>query len=128
MTNAESWLCAILECGVDDLAILDTKYNYGELVDECKGAYDTISLSHLVSTIVERGCRDLQYAIEWRLWEQIDNDEYEMLDGLDPWMDIELQFNYLDTEVRFTRHEDIYKKYMFEACEKFMEDTGFSLW
>ncbi len=135
MTNELAWLCAIMHCGVDDFSVIDCEYDKMELIEACLDEFGEISLNQISHCIVEKGCEDLQDAIDSRIldiesqyeeWELNDNDEYRCLLSLNPWEDIGERNNYLDTGVWFEQNEKEYRKYLPEAIEEFEDNTGYS--
>lgn len=135
MTNEESWLCAILHCGVADFSVIDCEYDKMELIETCLTEFGEINLNLISRCIVEKGCEDIQDAIDARIidieheleeWECHENDEYCALLGLNPWEDIGENHNFLDTSVWFEKNEEDYRKYVPEAIDKFENDTGYT--
>ena len=133
----EMWLCSILQCGTDDLQIIDCGYEYDEIMQDCIDTYGRIELNALSCCIVNKGRDELQEAITERineLEEYMDedecfdrNDEYQALLLLDPYDDIEEYHNYIDTSVWFKQYADEYRKYLPKAVEMFEEHTGYAL-
>lgn len=136
--NAEFWLSAILKCGSADISILaGCEFDVDYVIKTCTEQFDgKLSLANLVDTIVYLGMVQIDEAIQEKVSklerqytasELETNDEYNTLKNLDPYEDIELSFNFLDTNVYIVNHEDEYKSYLKHECDMFEELTGFTL-
>lgn len=126
MTAAENFLTAILECGADDLSILE---NVGYSWDDVLERMDfptSYGFNDLILSIFELGVRDIKYWIEERLEEpDISSTERSTLMLLDPEEDIEVYCNYTSSCVSFRNRSRVYHKYCEEALKYFHDMTGF---
>lgn len=137
MSGAERLLCAMLDCGIADLRMLDdVRYCYYDIVDAMKdkGLFQQgFNFNDVMRTIVEMGIEYLCEELEDRrkYFEKAGRiEELNQLKKLDPRSDIESFHNYLDTHVYFVCHGDLYhlyQEYMSDALENFACDTGFEI-
>lgn len=135
-SNAEMLLCAILDCGIADLSVIeDCEYDMEEIAEECRFQFGKVSLNGMSECIFYKGKRGIQDAIDDRINEIEDIDEesrtsdereeYVDLLSLNPYEDIEEFHNFLDTSVWFKKNGSLYKKYVPSALERFEQNTGY---
>lgn len=138
MTGRESLLMAILDCGTDDLCLLDdVQYDWADIFNRLED--DTHDLNSVLREVFQVGYECIQAAVDARICElefielnerELDDDEaaeLALLRDLDASDDFVSYHNYLDTHVWCRCHMDTYKKYMKEALEEFEEHTGFQI-
>lgn len=134
MTGRESLLTAILDCGTDDLSLLDdVQYDWADIFKRLED--DTHDLNSVLREVFQVGYEDIQIAVVNRICElessgTLDGDEADelvLLRELNAPKDFDSYHNYLDTHVWCRNHADTYKKYMTEALEEFEENTGFCI-
>ncbi len=137
MTTAEAWLTSILDCGIADLSILDdVEYCIDDVLKTAKEYGNSLTLGTVMAAVFDIGRNGLQDAIDDRLAEieaSLDesecheNEEYRALLSLNPYDDTNEFHNFLDTHIWFIRNEEVYRKYLMDACNEFEQNTGFSL-
>ncbi len=134
MTGRESLLTAILDCGTDDLSLLDdVQYDWDDIFKRLED--DTHDLNSVMREVFQVGYEDIQIAVVNHICDlessgNLDDDEADeltLLRELDASEDFDSYHNYLDTHVWCRNHADTYRKYMMEALEEFEENTGFCI-
>lgn len=130
MINQNSVLMAVLECGTDDLSILDDiGYDLGDIVEELIAGGIRPTLNAITGEVFRRGVEELTQRINDRLCEPEDGDNDEVkaeLRILNPKKDINWFCNCLDTHVYFVKNEEIYREYLPEAIKDIEDNMGFS--
>lgn len=132
----ETALCALLDCGSDDLSLLDDfTGDIYEVIQDCKQEFgDDMNINNVVRVIFDIGTQELQSFVDGRIAElegreELSEEEDEELDALrqcEPYEDVRSYHNYLDTSVWIDEHAEIYAKYVRPGIEAFEELTGFS--
>jgi len=134
-TGTESLLKTILDCGSEDLSILeDVQYDWADLLKRM--CDETCNLNSLMWMVFQVGYEGIQVAIDDRICEleaivnerpldDYEEEELARLRELDATEDFESYHNYLDTHVWCQKHADTYEEYMMEALETFRDNTGF---
>lgn len=130
-------LCALLNCGYGDFQIIeDCKYNFYDIIDECKNTFgceltsindsNGINFNNLVRSVFYLGIYDLQSAIENRMDEIDDQEEYDALYTLDVYRDIKMYANCTDSHIYFDEDvEDIYRTYLSDVIDEIEDKMGF---
>lgn len=138
MVNQNAVLKAVLECGTDDLRMLDDiGYDLGEMVEEMIAEGIKPTLNTILSDVFRRGVEELEQLINDRICEleaacserDLDEDEetaLEVLRDLTPRRDISWFCNCQDTRIRFDENEEIYREYLSEEISKVEDYMGFS--
>lgn len=130
MINQNSVLMAVLECGTDDLSILDDiGYDLGDIVEGLIAGGIRPTLNAITGEVFRRGVEELTQRINDRLCEPEDGDNDEAkaeLQILNPKKDINWFCNCLDTHVYFVKNEEIYREYLPEAIKDIEDNMGFS--
>lgn len=144
MSNTDSLLMSLLECGSCDLSILDdVGYDLGEIADDLirEGVKPTLNaitgeifrkgqseLTEKVRDVIEDTRRDMEEAED-----EGDADEYEKLkeklealESLNPEEDIDWFCNCLDTSIWFAENEDIYREHLADEISDVEDNMGFS--
>lgn len=139
------FLRVFLDCGEDDLAILDEiGFHYADVLKRM-GWPDVpaggITLNNILRTIYEMALENLKEAIRARIEElrtgggvddelrtsgEID-EELKALENLDPDNDIETDFNYYVTRFTFIQNAETYQLYLGHALDEFYRQTGFDI-
>ena len=128
MTGAEGLLTAILECGEDDLSMLEeVSYAWEDILEQMDFP-DCYKFNDVIRTIIDLGIIDIKNWIESRLQEpDLSDSERAALHSLNPDTDIEAYCNYLATRVSFRNKAVIYHRYCEDALEFFHAATGFHI-
>lgn len=141
MTNRDKALTAFLECGTDDLGVLDDiGYDVGKIIEKLYEEGLRPSLNAITSTVFRMGVDELTALLSEEIrnaHEELEaNPDYEetvalnerlfALGQLNPNDDIEWFCNCLDTSVRFTQNEELYRMYLADAIETVEGRMGFS--
>lgn len=138
MVNQNAVLKAVLECGTDDLRMLDDIwYDLGEIVDSMIDRGIKPTLNAIMGEVFCKGMEELEQLINDRICEleavenerDLDADEeseMEVLRSLTPRRDISWYCNCLDTSIRFCENEEIYREYLSEEISKVEDSMGFS--
>lgn len=144
MSNMDSLLMALLECGSCDLGILeDIGYDLGEIVDDLisEGIKPTLNaitgeifrkgeseLAEKVRDVIEDTRRDMEEAEDEGNAEEYERleEKLEALESLDTGEDIDWFCNCLDTSIWFAENEDIYREYLADEISDVEDNMGFS--
>lgn len=146
VSSREDFLMNLLNCGVLDLKLIDdVGYDWcdildGEMLGEMlsDGSRQRETLNYIMRRVVEFGIDQLTTAVADRICEleaitnerELDVDEEEELEALrtlNPEEDIESYHNFIDTHVWFENNADVYRTYLQEALDDFVEGTGFEI-
>ena len=152
MTTQEEILTNLLDCGTDDLKLLeDIKYDLDDILEYLKESGD-FNINSIFREVFKKGAIDLNYAFREReeeIREQIleemktakdeypdydlENDEdYQTLvndlnlldnEKLNPIEDLDYYLNYSDTHV-FMEHIDFYRRYIPNVVEEIETNMG----
>lgn len=142
----EALLAELLECGIDDLVMLDDiDYDLTNVVDHYKENGETPTLNDLLEAVFERGQTLIVDGWFIELGEREDEleqmkgnlyvdhvrkaeleEEIEELNALNPWEDIEWYCNCLDTSW-WMHNADTYRKYLGSYVKEAEKLTGFEL-
>lgn len=135
MTGIESFLVNLLNCGIDDLRLIeDVNYPWCDILTGDM----PFDMNDLMRMVVEFGIQQITDAANDRICEleaipnerERDEDEeteLKALRSLSPEDDILSFHNYLDTHVWFENHADVYRTYLPEALDAFADGTGFEI-
>lgn len=126
MTTEQSFLTAILECGINDLSILrEVNYVWEDILDQMDFP-DCHKFNDVIRAIFDLGIIDIKDWIASRLMEpDISVEERSALSSLNPDTDIEAYCNYLASKVSFRSQSKIYHQYCKNALEHFHDMTGY---
>ena len=133
MNKRDGLLCEILDCGVDDLGMLDdVEYGWHYIISRMKMNCAELSFNSLMYHVVGMGKDCIQDAIADRLHElrmkgsltNEERDESKALHSLRPEADFQSYHNYLDTNVWCEKNADIYTRYLQYALDQFEDNTG----
>jgi len=139
MTGTESFLTALLDCGVNDLRILDdVAYDWKEIIDAINETGTPPTLNNLLNAVFVKGLAEIQAAAKDMICEleaitkerELEADEEEelaQLRELNASKDFGSFCNCLDTSIYCKNHADIYGKYMDEVLDMFEQNTGFCI-
>ena len=152
MTKQEEILTNLLDCGTDDLKLLeDIKYDLYDISEYLK-EYGSFNINSIFREVFKEGARDLNYEFierKYEIREQIleemqaakeeypdydlekDEDYQELVNDLDlldneklnPIEDLDYYLNYLDTHV-YMKHIDFYRKYMPDVVDTIETNMG----
>lgn len=144
--TARNLLTALLDCGSDDLRILDScEYGFHEVIEEARGYKDHPDINDLCSAMFTLAKHDINDWLVNRLGEihvdLMNGDkhtaeyvyltfEYKTLSELSPHEDISSYHNFLDTHVYLSCNEEkgiAYARYCKEAIDAFEQKTGFPI-
>ena len=141
MTNRDKALTAFLECGTDDLSILDdVEYDVGKIIENLYAEGVRPSLNAITSTVFRMGKEEMAALLAEEIrnaQDELDaNPDYDKtvalnellfaLGQLNPNDDIDWHCNCLDTNVYFVRNEELYRIYLPDAIETVEAHMGFS--
>lgn len=133
-------LMTVLRCGTLDLEMLEgVHYDFDEIIDQLNGlplqeagfnglmrAVVNVGIIHIRRAVNDRLC-ELEAVQMEREWDEDEAEEYQSLKMLDPDNDIQSYHNYLDTSAWFERKGEVYREYLREAVDNFVENTGIPL-
>ena len=152
MTKQEEILTNLLDCGTEDLKLLeDIKYDLYDILEYLK-EYGSVNINSIFREVFDKGAIDLNYAFIERkdeIREQIleemqtakeeypdydlekDEDYQELVNDLDlldneklnPIEDLDYYLNYLDTHV-YMEHIDFYRRYMSDVVDTIETNMG----
>lgn len=131
-TDEES-LRSILDCGIDDLDLIrNIKYDIYDIVTDLKNNDIYPSLGNVMYECLEFARDELSDAVNDCL-NDIENgvlvvtkEEKKKLEELAPYDDLQMDFNFIATEV-YLKHKDVYMEYMPEKIEEIEEKLGFDI-
>lgn len=130
MSNQNVILKAILECGTDDLCVLDDiEYDLGDIVDGLLAEGIKPTLNAITGKVFRKGVEELTQLISDRLCEPGEDDSEEALSAirsLSPEKDIGWFCNCLDTHIYFQENERIYREHLADEISQVEESMGFS--
>ena len=138
MSNQDIVLKTILDCGIDDLCILDDiGYDVGEIIEDLMNEGIKPTLNNITNEVFGRGAAELGQCVSHRICclEAIPNErpldddeerELELLRKLEPEVDIRWYCNCLDTSIYFVHHEDIYRTYLEDEIKEVESKMGFT--
>lgn len=136
-TNQQVALMTILNCGIDDLCVLDdVGYDLGDIINTLIDADVRPTLNNISNEIFHRGTKELATYVKMRIIELEDllhdggleeegRRELEALRTLNIAEDIGWYCNCLDTSIYFTKNEEIYRKYLQTKIEAVESNMGF---
>ena len=133
MNKRDGLLCEILDCGVDDLGMLDdVEYGWHYIIHRMKIFQAELSFNSLMYHVVSMGKDCIQDSVGDRIhelgkktsWTREEVDELEALRSLRPEADFQSYHNYLDTNVWCEKNADIYTRYLQYALDQFEDNTG----
>ena len=135
MSGAESLLCEILSCGVDDLEMLDGfSLDWGEVLDQIDWPQCVLGFNDIMRGVFACGIIRIKDEIYYRIYDlandrhdEAEEEELAALKLLNPEEDITAYFNCLDTHVYFRQNEEIYRRYLEYELNNFYDDTGFEI-
>lgn len=152
MTKQEEILTNLLDCGTDDLKLLnDIRYDLDDILEYLKEC-GNFNINSIFREVFKKGAIDLNYAFIERkeeIREQIleemqtakeeypdydlenDEDYQELVNDLDlldneklnPIEDLDYYLNYQDTHV-YMEHIDFYRKYMSDVVDTIETNMG----
>lgn len=135
-TGRDNFLMAILECGIDDLRLIDgVKYDWRDIIDrECL----PVDINVLMEMVIRHGYDQIEQSVNVRIdtlrstvmdhkLTEEQSEELRELDKLRPHEDFEAYYNWIDTHVWCVRHEEIYKRYLMKALDSFADGTGIEI-
>lgn len=135
ISNRDDFLMTVLECGRDDLSLLDdVNYDWGNILED--GLSDLRGINGVMYAVFEYGIARINDSISDRIadlsarGEELDIEEKKELEELQtlvPNEDIRSYRNCLDTSVWAENHGAVYRKYLSDALEDFRYGTGFSI-
>lgn len=130
MSNQNVVLKAILECGTDDLLVLDDiGYDLEDIVDDLTAEGVKPTLNAITGTVFRKGVEELTQLISDRLCEPGEDDSEEVLAAirsLNPEKDIGWFCNCLDTHIYFQENETIYREHLADEISQVEESMVFS--
>lgn len=138
ISSREDFLMTLIGCGQLDLRLIDdVEYDWCDVLERvdfnCLGEKKMPAIMHAVFDV---GKDEMNEAIVKRvdyledtkktygISEEQEN-ELEDLKKLNPYNDLEVYHNYLDTHVTCVNHKSVYKKLMSKELENFAAGTGF---
>ena len=142
-TKRDEMLCALLDCGPDDLKLID-RINYDpiDIVWTIERSGTAMSLNAILNYTFDRATKDLYDKVQ-AAWEKVleerddvdpdkERDWYEYLEDksrqfaqLNPARDIEWQVNYGCTEIWFEKNEALYRKLLPDEIKEIEDLMGF---
>lgn len=138
LTNQTTVLRTLLECGIDDLYVLDDiRYDLGDIIDELLFMDIKPTLNAIIGEVFRKGAEQIEQCVNDRISElkEMSNgqnfnkekeDELVKLKMLYPQEDIEWYCNCQDASIYFRNNEDIYRLYFTCEIESVEENMGFS--
>ena len=135
MSGAESLLCEILSCGVDDLEMLDGfSLDWGEVLDQIDWPQYGLGFNDIMRGVFACGIIRIENEINCRICDlerncsgEEEEEELVALKLLNPNEDITAYFNCLDTHVYLRENEEIYRRYLEYELNNFYNNTGFEI-
>lgn len=119
----EELLRSILDCGIDDLDLIrNIKYNIYDIIESLKANGIYPSLGSIMYECLNFARDELSDAVN----DCLNKKEKEKLEGLAPYDDLQMDFNFIATEV-YLKHKDVYMEYMPEKIEEIEEKLGFDI-
>ena len=144
MTKQQEILTNLLNCGTEDLELLeDIEYDLDDILEYLKKS-DDFNINSIFREVFMKGASDLEEAFENQkeeIKEQILNEmrihmfdlmkydelanDLELLDSdkLKPTRDLNYYVNYLDTHV-YMKHIDFYRRYMPDVVDEIESNMG----
>lgn len=121
--TTEKTLCALLDCGSLDLAILkDTEYNIEDIIYKLQESGMQPTLENIFINIVFKAQEELCEALS-----EYKNSKKHIpkaINSLNPDEDLMWYFNYLDSSISL-RNKEIYQKFIPAELENIEKHTGF---
>lgn len=133
---------AVLECGIDDLGILDeAEADMYDTVSKLREEGKEISLQSITEEIFEEGIFRMGEAVKNRRKEledverkgKLSEEEYEQLESmrlheLNPAADFGHEFNFLATNLYCdSEKKEVYEEWFEEEMQELMDYTGFNV-
>lgn len=129
----EELLRSILDCGIDDLDLIrNIKYNIYDIIEDLKDNDIHPSLGNVMYECLNFARDELSDAVNDCLNDiengilSVTKKEKKKLEGLAPYDDLQMDFNFIATEV-YLNHKDVYMEYMPEKIEEIEEKLGFDI-
>ena len=127
MKSTDAFLTCVLECGKDDLSLLENVLYAWEDVLEQMDFPDQWKFNDVIRAVIALGIIEIKEWLDSRLQENISYEERNALMKIDPEEDICIYCNYRDSNVYFCNNSDLYHKYCQPALDYFAANTGFKL-
>lgn len=135
MSGAESLLCEILSCGVDNLEMLDGfSLDWGEVLDQIDWPQYGLGFNDIMRGVFACGIIRIENEIDCHIRDlerscssEEEEEELAALKLLNPNEDITAYFNCLDTYVYFRQNGEIYRRYAEYELNNFYDNTGFEI-
>lgn len=140
MSKKEELLRAMLDCGIDDLSMLDdVQYDWYEILEQLDWPDgEGFRFNRLMRAVVDVGIIYIKDAADDRICElealvserNLDEDEEKELAALrsiDPDSDIRGYFNFMDISVWIESNAEVYMEYLQEALDSFTDNTGLQI-
>ena len=138
VTGRESLLMMMLDCGSDDLRLLDdVGYDWPDIFAGIDEVADVDGLNGIMREVFRFGYSQIAEAVSDRICEleaitnerELDEDEENELAALRELRPTDGDFssyhNFIDTSVWCEKHGETYKAYLQDALDSFEEGTGF---
>lgn len=125
MTKKDEILCTILDCGQDDLSMIeDIEYDLDSIIEEL--LYDGIlSLNSIFGKVFSIGQTELSDVLDVKLRKDCDEDDnIDELSSLNPLVDITWCTNRLYTQI-FLKNYDTYMQYFDKTIKNIEYKMGF---
>ncbi len=121
--TTEKILCALLDCGSLDLAILkDTEYNIDDIIYKLQESGMQPTLENIFINIVFKAQEELCEALSE--YKNSKKHISKAINSLNPDEDLMWYFNYLDSSISL-RNKEIYQKFIPAELENIEKRTGF---
>ena len=139
ISSREDLLCSILDCGVDDLSVLDdVGLDWADVMERLRFEgidIADIGFNGLMETVVELATDRMNEVILERI-EELEHqealseeaeEELRNLRRLSPQDDVSAYFNCLDTHAYLRKKAEVYKEYAPDAILEFERESGLIL-
>lgn len=121
--TTEKILCALLDCGSLDLAILkDTEYNIDDIIYKLQESGMQPTLENIFINIVFKAQEELCEALSE--YKNSKKHISKAINSLNPDEDLMWYFNYLDSSISL-RNKEIYQKFIPAELENIEKRIGF---